>query len=122
MRIGRACLLVFLLSALDSSRAAAAESSGIVQKGGDFVFEIHPRIVAPGETAVLRWSIKGATRVSIEEGAESKRELRNLGTFDGGRGTLEVKPRENTTYVIICEGSTTYTCASVSVRVRVKRR
>ena len=32
---------------------------------------------------------------------------------------VQVKPAEDTMYVISCEGSTTISCASVSVRVRV---
>ena len=47
--------------------------------------------------------------------------LRKVGSFDS-TGSLQVQPSEDTTYVFSCEGSTTYSCASVSVRVRVKRR
>jgi hypothetical protein len=95
------------------------------QNSEDFIFEVQPREIGPGETAVLRWSIKGATKITIEEAPESSAsrvELHKLGTFDGGSGTLEVRPAENTTYVISCEGSTTYACASLTVRVRVKKR
>ena len=91
-----------------------------VQKSDDFFFEIQPRVIVPGETALLRWSIKGATKVMIEEAAKSSRELHKIGTF-GGSGSLLVRPTEDTTYVITCEGSTTYSCASVSIRVRVKQ-
>jgi hypothetical protein len=90
------------------------------QKSEDFVFDVQPRVIAPGETAVLRWSIKGATKVVIEEVPDSKRDLRKLGTF-GSTGSIEVHPKEGTTYVVSCEGSATYFCASISVRVRVKR-
>lgn len=92
--------------------------------GEDFIFEVQPREIAAGEGAVLRWSIKGATQITIEEEPESmvgRGELQKLGTFEGGSGTLQVKPAENTTYVISCTGETKYTCASLSVRVRVKR-
>ena len=37
------------------------------QKADDFLFEVQPPVIAPGETALLRWSIKGATKVVIEE-------------------------------------------------------
>jgi hypothetical protein len=87
----------------------------------DLVFEIKPSVIAPGETAVLHWSIKGATRVIIEEMPASGRDLRKIGTFSGS-GNLEVQPREDTTYVVSCEGPTTSACASISVRVRVKQR
>jgi hypothetical protein len=85
------------------------------------MFEIQPRVITAGETAVLRWSVKGATKVVIEEVPDSKRYLKPVGTF-GGSGSIPVSPKENTTYVISCEGSTTVSCASVSVRVRVKPR
>lgn len=86
------------------------------QKSDDFLFEVQPRVVAVGETAVLRWSIKGATRIVIEEASDSSRELHKIGTF-GDSGKLQVWPKEGS-----CEGSTTYSCASVTVRVRVKQR
>ena len=90
-------------------------------KSEDFIFSVQPQVIAPGETAILRWSIKGASKVVIEEMPESKRDLRKLGTFDS-TGSLEVCPKEGTTYVVSCEGSTTYSCASVTVRVQVKPR
>jgi hypothetical protein len=93
----------------------------VPQKSADFVFEVEPRVIAAGESALLRWSIKGATKVLIEEASNSSRELRKLGTF-GGRGSLQVRPTEDTTYVVSCEGSTTFSCASVTIRVEVKRR
>jgi plastocyanin len=123
---------LFCLVALLSSYALGQSQSGSrtgakseTQKSQDFVFEARPREIAPGEVAILRWSIKGATRVTIEEVPEStigRRELRKLGSFESSAGTLEVKPEESTTYVITCEGSTTYTCASATVRVRVRPR
>jgi hypothetical protein len=90
------------------------------QKTDDFIFEVQPRVITLGESAVLRWSIKGATKVVIEEASAEGRDLRKLGSF-GGSGTLRVTPKENTTYVLTCEGSTTRTCASVTVRVQVNR-
>ena len=87
----------------------------------EFVFDVRPRIIGAGETAVLYWSIKGATKVVIEESSISSPRLRQIGTF-GANGSFEVRPSEDTTYVVSCEGSTTYSCASISVRVRVKRR
>jgi hypothetical protein len=121
-RIFWCCLFALVL--VDAS--THAQGDRISQKRGpqrsdDFLFDVQPRVVAPGETAVLRWSIKGATKVVIEEGPESKSDLRTMGTF-GGSGTLSVSPKENTIYVITCEGSTTYSCASVSIRVLVKKR
>lgn len=87
----------------------------------DFLVDIQPRTIAAGEMATLRWSIKGATKVLIEEASGSDRELHKVGTF-GGSGSLQIQPKADTTYVVSCEGSTTFSCASVTVRVRVKRR
>lgn len=91
----------------------------------EFVFEVQPHEIAVGESAVLRWSIKGATKVTIEETPESsigRSELHKIGDFEGSSGTLQVRPAEDTTYVISCVGSTKYSCASLSVPVRMKRR
>lgn len=88
-------------------------------KSNDFVFEAEPPVVTAGETAVLHWSIKGATKVLIEEGSSASRELHKIGEF-GGTGRIEVRPQEDTIYVISCEGSTTYSCASLTIRVQVK--
>ena len=90
------------------------------KKADEFFFDVQPRVIMAGEAATLRWSIKGATRVVLEESSGSRPELRKLGTFSGS-GSLQVHPKEETTYVITCEGSTTYSCASITVRVRVKQ-
>ena len=89
----------------------------------DFIFEAKPKEITAGETVVLRWFIKGATKVTIEEASETRSggvALKKLGTFDGSSGTLEVKPESTTSYVISCEGSTSFACASVTVRVHVR--
>jgi len=117
---------VLLLQITGASQdAVRVAQKSEVQKPEDFLFEVQPREIAAGGIAVLRWSIKGATEITIEEAPESSagnRELHKLGTFQGSSGTLEVKPKENTTYVISCVGSTSYACASLTVRVRVKQR
>jgi hypothetical protein len=124
--IARYCLLTLVLLGIPGRSQDAAEvherrAAKPPQNTDDFLFEVQPRVIAAGDTALLRWSIKGATKVTIEEASESSRELRKLGTF-GRNGSLEVKPKVDTTYIISCEGSTTYSCASVTVRVRVKKR
>lgn len=109
------CLLTFaLLGAL--IRSVYAEPV----KSRDFLFEAVPPVIVAGETATLRWSIKGATQVVIDEASTASRELHKLGTF-GPSGSIQVQPREDTTYVVSCEGSTTYSCASLTIRVQVKR-
>jgi len=123
MKVAACSLLFFLLlsgTGQTTSRNAEKTTAG---KGKDFVCEIQPREIAPGGVAVLKWSIKGATRVVIQASSDSQAgALREIARFDGASGELEVKPKESTTYVIMCEGSTTYVCASASVRVRVKRK
>ena len=92
------------------------------QKGSeDFIFDIQPRVITVGQAAVLHWYVKGATRVVIKEEADSENKLSELGAF-GPEGSLEVRPRESTTYVINCEGSATFFCASVSIHVRANQR
>jgi len=123
-RYGLLGVLLLRLSAFGQN-AVSFEQKHESQKSDDFLFEVQPREIAAGETAVLRWAIKGATKITIEEAPESsvgRGELRKLGTFEGSSGTLQVRPTENTTYVVSCEGSTGYSCASLSVRVRVKQR
>lgn len=113
------CGLILLLWIPISTPGAQRETP----RSKDFLFEIRPREIAPGETAILRWAIKGATSVIIQESPDSRAgQLRDVGRFEGASGTLEVRPKESTTYVVLCEGATKYTCASVSVRVSVKRR
>ena len=114
------CLLALVLLGAPSRSQDVGRSADKQPKVDDFLFEVQPRVIAAGETALLRWSIKGATKVVIEEASKSKSQLHEIGTF-GGSGSLKVRPKEDTTYVISCEGSTT-SCASVSVRVRPKQR
>lgn len=122
MKVATRCLLLFWM--LSPGQTAPAESEkAVTRKAEDFAFEIRPREIAAGEVAVLRWSIKGATKVVIQEAPDSRAgALRAIGEFEGASGKLEVKPKENTTYVILCEGASTYVCGSTSVRVRMKRQ
>ena len=117
---GNCILALVLLGALIRSQDAG-RSADKQQKSDEFLLDIQPRVIAPGEAALLRWSIKGATKVVIEEASRSGGQLQKIGTF-GGSGSLQVRPKEDATYVVSCEGSTTHSCASVSVRVRVKQR
>ena len=117
------CLLALALLALpgrsqDGHRVVYKQET---QKPDKFLFEVRPRVITAGETAVLRWSIKAATKVTIEEAIEARGELRKVGTF-GARGSLEIRPTESRVYVITCQSSSGYTCASVTVRVRVNKR
>ena len=111
-------LLAFWGCAHVSERLPSA--SAVRQASPDsFLFAADPPVIAPGETALLRWNIEGATEVSIEEGTGYS-ELQLLGTFSGN-GELRVQPKEDSTYVISCKGSTIVSCASTSIRVRLKR-
>lgn len=123
--IARYCLAGVLLLPVAGSSENFMLSEQAPKPGNseEFVFEVQPHDIVSGESAVLRWSIKGATKVTIEEAPESstgRSELRKIGEFEGSSGTLQVSPAEDTTYVISCVGSTKYSCASLSVRVRVK--
>ena len=103
---------------------APAQQSGRHQSArdaGDFFVEIQPKLITPGEVATIRWRIKSATRVVIEEARSSTGKLRKIGEF-AAEGSMEVRPVEDMTYVLNCEGPTSYSCASVSIRVREKKK
>ncbi len=120
----------FVLLALGLATSLAPGASHADQKqkdkaSSDFIFEAKPKEITAGESVLLRWSIKGATKVTIEEAAETRTgdvALKKLGTFDGSSGTLDVKPESTTSYVLSCEGSTSFACASVTVRVNVREK
>jgi len=120
MRFGSilAVALLALTGCAHEERVATPPPAGHTQ---DYVFEAEPSTIAPGETVTLHWNIPGAAKVTIE-GARLRRneELQKVGTF-GPVGKVDVKPVADMTYVITCEGSGSVTCASISVRVRVKR-
>ena len=113
-----ACLLGFPISGQTFDRVVIELKD---PKRAEFIFEVRPKVIAPGETAILRWSVKGATKVLIEASALSDRTLRELGK-SGARGSIEISPKEDTIYVITCDGPTAYSCASASISVRVKQR
>ena len=61
------------------------------QSSDNFVFEAQPSIIRPGETALLRWNIQGATSVTIEAASDDNK-LQVIGTF-GARDTLKCSPK-----------------------------
>ena len=122
MKLAASCLLLLFWMPV-SGQTASSRQAKTTEKTKDFTCEIRPQEIAPGEVAVLRWSIKGATKIIVQEAPDSRAgSLRVIGEFEGATGKLEVRPKESTTYVIVCEGSNTLVCASASVRVRVKRQ
>jgi hypothetical protein len=121
MKVLLCCILLSFWVPAWGQNQSSSDEKAKSRKAEDFICEIRPREIAPGEVAVLQWSIKGATKVVVQEAPDSHiSALRVIGEFEGATGKLEVRPKESTTYVILCEGSTTYVCASTSVRVRVK--
>lgn len=85
-------------------------------------FVVHPRVVHPGQAAMLHWDARNASEVLLEEAADPhadiKAEFRSLGTFPAS-GTLEVRPQVTTIYMVSC-GDETIGCSSASVRVIVR--
>jgi hypothetical protein len=103
-----------------ASSACIHQSSIVTPAPLDYVFDAEPSTIAPGETTTLHWNIPGAVKVTIEAaGLKDTESLQRIGTF-GAIGSLKVKPAADTTYVITCEGGTTITCASLTVRIRVQ--
>jgi hypothetical protein len=117
IQVARCCLLaVVMVGPFNAQTGASKATKQPVKQSADFLFEVQPKVIAPGETATLRWSVKGASKVVLEEASGADPDLHKIGTFNGS-GTLQVRPLRDTTYVISCDVSA-YTCASVSVRVR----
>lgn len=117
-------LAIGFVMLLSCAHPASRVTTPAVLPDAGYTFVIEPAVIAPGQSATLFWNIPGATQVSIEKTSEDaklkgKGELNRIGTFDA-KGQVEVKPLADTTYVLSCEGSKSITCASVSVRVRVK--
>lgn len=119
--VPRSWLMTFVLFAVLSAGEQPGANNQKTAKSKDFVLEVKPAVIAPGEKAVLHWSIKGATEVVIEQISGSSPVLRKIGTF-GASGSLQVQPKEDTNYVLSCEVSTTHACASVTLHVRIKQR
>ena len=116
-RISLLCIALAATLACGRARQTVPPLPAAGPSQTDFVFEAVPQVVAPGQASLLRWKIQGAAKVTIEE-ASGTGTLRTIGEFDG-TGTLEVRPARDSTYVVSCKGSTTFSCASVSIRVRV---
>jgi hypothetical protein len=123
VRVTRAVLVAIVVAELTScSRHQAWRTGGPrLSRPNDFVFYVQPGTILAGDTAVLRWSIPGASKVAIEKAPLQEGEAALIGTFDGV-GTLQVSPAEDTVYLIRCEGATSYTCASATLRVRTRGR
>lgn len=83
---------------------------------------VTPKAIRPGETAVLRWSVRGVSGlVYLGEDprpAERRhREEKSLGEVES-QGSLRVSPIQTTTYVLSCETSSGPLCASATLRVK----
>lgn len=117
-------LLLFLICAV---------SLGIVLSPGlssSVIPWIQPRIVSfyatpdavkRGDTATLTWETTGASMISMRVHTALGRNDENE-TKRGlpPKGTLKVQPREDTIYVLECEGAMGGRSVSQSVSVRVK--
>jgi hypothetical protein len=103
----------------NSLQPAVLRHEDLLNASEDFVFQADPPVISLGQATVLRWNIRGASNIAIEEASDGGK-LRPLGKFSGS-GTLRVSPQGDSTYVISCEGNATVSCASVSVRVRGAR-
>ncbi len=85
--IAQCFILIVLLGTWTCYKHVSVETSGRIGKQSkDFIFEVTPRVITPGQLALLRWSIKGATHVRIEAESEVGDHLATIGTF-GGNGT-----------------------------------
>lgn len=82
----------------------------------------HPMTVHPGQTVLLHWDARNTAKVTLEQAVDPKADIRaefeSLGTFPAS-GSLQVRPKETTTYVLTC-GNEIIGCSSASVQVVVK--
>lgn len=82
----------------------------------------NPRIIHRGEKVVLHWDTANAGLVTIEQAidpeADVRAEFQSIGTFPAS-GTLELYPRQSTTYIVSC-GNEVIGCSSAGVHVVVK--
>ena len=86
-------------------------------------FVARPEVIHAGQKSTLTWNAKNASEVLIEKAAEASggdpaEFLDSMGKF-AASGSLEVRPKVTTTYVISC-GNEKIGCASASVTVIVK--
>lgn len=120
--VGLLCLVTVTLAAGEARgfRVSAFVSSDRPHSD-TFFFDIQPRVIAPGQVATIRWRIKGATGITLDELPASAEAPRYVGAF-GAEGSLTVKPLQDTTYIMSCRGATTFSCSTVSIRVRPRVR
>ena len=80
------------------------------------------RTVHPGEVVLLRWQSRDASSVTIEQAidphAHARANFQSLGSHPAS-GTLEVRPKHSTTYVVSC-GDERIGCSSASIYIVVK--
>jgi len=115
-----------ILSLAGCAERVALEAPETPRVAGSFPqimrFTAHPLIIHRGETVVLHWDTKNAAGVTLEQAVDPKADIRaafeSLGTFPSS-GTLEVHPKDSTTYVVTC-GNELIGCSSASVHVIVK--
>ena len=115
-----------ILSLAGCAERVALEAPETPRVAGSFPqimrFTAHPLIIHRGETVVLHWDTKNAAGVTLEQAVDPKADIRaafeSLGTFPSS-GTLEVHPKDSTTYVVTC-GNEFIGCSSASVHVIVK--
>jgi hypothetical protein len=85
-------------------------------------FVVHPRVIKRGETAMLHWDARNANEVLLEKAADPyasrPADFHAVGKF-ASSGTLEVRPKVTTIYVVSC-GDELIGCSSASVRVQVR--
>ena len=88
-------------------------------------FSVNPPVIKPGGKALISWNVRNATRIVLEESAESPASntfgefLHSVGEFPAN-GTLQVSPARTTTYVL-SSGDEKTGCVAGSISVIVKR-
>lgn len=83
---------------------------------------VNPTVIHRGEKIILHWDTANTGLVTIEQAVDPEADIpadfQSVGTFPPN-GTLELYPRESTTYVVTC-GNAVIGCSSAGVHVVVK--
>jgi hypothetical protein len=72
-------------------------------------FEVDPASIESGAPATLRWDVRGATEVVLDQG---------IGKVGAAASTFEVNPREKTAYLLTATGPGGKVSARASVNVK----
>jgi len=104
-----------------SVQSPRPESAGLTRQDERPV-QVRPKAIRKGQSATLLWFMPTTHEVRLEEvveddGPRFRQCLRLVGVFPS-KGSLQVWPHSNTTYVVSCADAGTICAESISITVR----